>query len=150
MQAIGFIALCLTLFGCQKPEPIVIIKVIERVVYRDTADSEFMRKIAQIETGANDSLSGENGAGRGRYGIYDVCLEGTGFKTLLNWEHQDMHNREAATAVFWAMMGIFMHTHYQKHGSFPTYEQLARKWAGGPNGETKAATLRYLDKFRKT
>jgi hypothetical protein len=148
IQIIGFLILCAVLFGFYKKKPEIHVKVIERVVYRDTSDSEFMRKIAQLETGGNDSLSGDGGRGRGRFGIYDVCLTGTGFKDLLNLDHADMHNREAATAVFWAMMGIFMHLHYSEHGKFPTFEELARKWAGGPNGETKKATLKYLEKFR--
>jgi hypothetical protein len=59
-----------------------------------------------------------------------------------------MHVREKSEAVFWAMMGIFCHLHYQKHGHYPTYQELSRKWAGGPNGEEKAATLKYLNKFK--
>jgi hypothetical protein len=145
-QTIGFIALCLALFGCQKPQPKVIVKYI--TIYRDTSSFDFINKIAQIETGANDSLSGENGAGRGRFGIYDICVKGSGLKDLLNFNHYDMHAREKSEAVFWAMMGIFCHLHYAKHGHYPTYQELARKWAGGPNGENKTATLKYLNKFR--
>ena len=118
-------------------------------IYRDTCDSQFMNKISAIETGSNDSTIAENGAGRGRFGIYDICVTGSGLKSLLGLDHADMNNKEASTAVFWAMMGIFCHTHYQKHGSYPTFEDLARKWAGGPDGELKQSTLNYLNKFRK-
>jgi hypothetical protein len=145
-QMIGFIILFLLLFGCQRPEPEIIVNTI--TIYRDTSSFDFIDKIAQIETGANDSLSGENGAGRGRFGIYDICVKGSGLKDLLGFTHYDMHAREKSEAVFWAMIGIFCHLHYQKHGHYPTYEELARKWAGGPNGEEKAVTLKYLNKFR--
>lgn len=133
---------------CLKPKHIDHIHTNTVIVYRDTCDSNFMRKIAQIETACNDSTVAENGQGRGRFGIYDVCVTGTGLKTLLGFTHADMNNKEFSTAVFWSMMGIFCHTHYQKHGSYPTYEELARKWAGGPDGELKETTLKYLNKFR--
>ena len=146
-QIIGFIALCFTLFGCQKPEAEVYVKTI--IIYRDTCDSEFIKKIGQIESGGTDSISGENGAGIGRYGIYEIAVIGSGMAALLNYQHPDMYRREASDRVFWAMMGIFCHLHRQKYGHYPSYEELARKWAGGSNGEQKAATLKYLDKFRK-
>jgi hypothetical protein len=145
-QTIGFIALCLTLFGCQKPEPEVIVKTF--IIYRDTCDSDFIRKIGQIESGGIDSISGENGRGIGRYGIYEIAVIGSGMAALLNYQHDDMYRKEKSDRVFWAMMGIFTHLHWQKYGQPPSYEDLARKWAGGPNGEKKDATLKYLMKFR--
>lgn len=147
-QTIGFIALIITLFGCSqpKPEPTVIVKCI--TIYRDTCDSEFIRKIGQIESGNLDSISGDNGKGIGRYGIYEIAVIGSGMAALLNYNHKDMYKRECSERVFWAMMGIFTHLHWQKYGHPPTYEELARKWAGGPNGEQKTATLKYLKKFK--
>jgi hypothetical protein len=145
-QLIGFITLCSVLFGCQKPEPEVIVKTF--IIYRDTCDSDFMRKIGQIESGGMDSISGENGRGIGRYGIYEIAVIGSGLNALLNYQHDDMYTREKSDRVFWAMMGIFTHLHWQKYGQPPSYEDLARKWAGGPNGERKDATLKYLMKFR--
>jgi len=151
-QFFGFVALCFLLI-ILKPKDRIIQKPIyvevEKIIYRDTCDSHFIKTIGEIETGNNDSLSGDSGMGRGRFGIYDICLTGTGFKDLLNLDHSDMHNKEAAMSVFWGMMGIFCHEHYKRHGHYPTYEELARKWCGGPNGETKKATLKYLSKFKQ-
>jgi len=131
---------------CLKPTHVIHKETV--TIYRDTCDSEFIRKISQIETGGNDSTVAENGQGRGRFGIYDVCVTGSGLKSLLGFTHADMNNPEMSTAVFWAMMGIFCHLHHQKHGMYPTYEELARKWAGGPNGDEKQTTLKYLNKYR--
>jgi len=131
---------------CLKPKHVDHIYV--KTITRDTCDSEFIRKIAQIETGGNDSTIAEGGAGRGRFGIYDICVTGSGLSSLLGFTHEDMNNKEMSKAVFWAMMGVFCHTHYEKHGKYPTYEELARKWAGGPDGELKESTLKYLNKFR--
>lgn len=146
-QTIGFIALIITIFGCQKPQPEIIVKYI--TIYRDTCDSDFMRKIGHIESGSQDSISGDNGKGIGRYGIYEIAVVGSGMAALLNYQHEDMYKRECSDRVFWAMMGVFCHLHWQKYGQQPTYEELARKWAGGPTGERKEKTLKYLDKFRK-
>lgn len=145
-KTIGFIALLVTLFSCQKPQPEVIVKYI--TIYRDTCDSDFMRKIGQIESGEMDSISGDNGKGIGRYGIYEIAVVGSGMAALLNYNHKDMYKRECSDRVFWAMMGVLCHLHWQKYGRLPSYEELARKWAGGPNGEQKEKTLKYLNKFK--
>jgi hypothetical protein len=58
-----------------------------------------------------------------------------------------MHNKEYSDRVFWAVMGIFCHLYAQKHGHYPTYEELARMWAGGADGYKKESTLKYLNKF---
>ena len=147
-QILGFIILCSVLFGCKRTEPEVIVRVIERVVYRDTCDSEFIRKIGEIETGNNDDMSGENDMGRGRFGTYEICVRGSGLMDALGYTHEDMHDPKKSKHVFWAMMGIFTYQYWSKYGQPPTYEDLARMWAGGPNGYQKESTLRYLDKFR--
>jgi hypothetical protein len=145
-QLIRLTLLCFALYGCRQREPTIIIK--EVIVYRDTCDSEFIRKIGQLESGNIDSVSGENGAGKGRYGIYNICVKGSGMADLLGYSHGDMYNPEKSKHVFWATMGIFCHTFAQRHGRYPTYEELARMWAGGPVGYKSNKTLRYLNKFR--
>lgn len=144
-QLIGFIILCCTLFGCKKQQPEIYVKTV--IIYRDTCDSEFIRKIGHLETGNTDSLF--YAGGKGRYGIYDVCVTGSGLRDLLGYRHEDMHDSTRSAHVFWAMMGIFCHQYAQKHGKYPTYEDLARMWAGGPNAYERESTLFYLSKFRK-
>jgi hypothetical protein len=145
-QLIRLTLLCFALYGCRQREPTIIIK--EVIVYRDTCDSEFIRKIGQLESGNIDSVSGENGRGKGRYGIYNICVKGSGMADLLGYSHGDMYNPEKSKHVFWSAMGIFCHTFAQRHGRYPTYEELARMWAGGPAGYKNNKTLRYLNKFR--
>jgi hypothetical protein len=149
-QLIGLIILAAALFGFSqtKQGPKVIIKVIERVVYRDTCDSEFIRKIGQIESGNTDSVVEANGHGFGRYQIYNICVKGSGMTDLLGYNHSDMYNKEKAEHVFWATMGIFCHTFAQKNGRYPTYEELARMWSGGSEGYKSKSTLNYLHKFK--
>lgn len=147
-QLFGFIILITTLFGCQKPAPEVIVKTI--TIYRDTCnlDSEFIAKICQIESGCKDSISGENGRGKGRFGIYEIAVKGSGLMDLLGYTHNDMFDEQKSNHVFWAMMGIFLHQYWHKHGKPAKYEDLARMWSGGPDGYKKKATLKYLQKFR--
>jgi len=145
-QLTAFLILISVLFGCQKPEPTVIVKTI--TIYRDTCDSEFIRKIGQIETGNSDSLTEVGGHGKGRFQIYNICVKGSGLTDLLGYSHDDMFNHEKSVHVFWATMGIFCHTYAQKHGKYPTYEELSRMWCGGPKGYKSNATLNYLHKFK--
>ena len=147
-QLTAFIILVAVLFSCQQKqlEPTVIIKTV--TVYRDTCDSEFIRKIGQIESGNTDSVIEANGHGYGRYQIYNICVKGSGMTDLLGYSHADMFNHEKSKHVFWATMGIFCHTYTQKHGHYPTYEELARMWCGGSEGYKSNATLNYLHKFR--
>jgi hypothetical protein len=149
-QLIGLTILAAALFSCSQPKqgPTVIIKVIERVVYRDTCDSEFIRKIGQVESGNTDSVVEANGHGFGRYQIYNICVKGSGLTDLLGYNHADMFNKEKAEHVFWATMGIFCHTFAQKNGRYPTYEELARMWSGGSEGYKSNATLNYLHKYK--
>jgi hypothetical protein len=149
-QIIGFTILAVCLFGCiqTKQAPEAQIKIVERIVYRDTCDSEFIRKIGEIESGGIDSTVAEHGRGRGRYGIYNICVKGSGLADLLRYSHKDMNTKEKSDRVFWAVMGIFCHLYAQKHGHYPTYEELARMWAGGSEGYKSNATLNYLNKFR--
>jgi hypothetical protein len=150
-QLIGFTILAVCLFGCiqTKEAPEVHIKVIERIVYRDTCDSEFIRKIGQIESNNTDSVVEVGGHGFGRYQIYNICVKGSGMTDLLGYSHNDMFNPEKSKHVFWATMGIFCHTFAQKHGRYPAYEELARMWCGGSEGYKSNATLNYLNKYKK-
>lgn len=151
-QLTAFIILIVVLFGCQKTvikqiEPTII--YLTDTVYIDTCDSEFIRKIGQIESGNTDSITGDSGRGKGRFQIYNICVKGSGLHDLLGYSHNDMFNHKKSVHVFWATMGIFCHTYAQKHGHYPTYEQLARMWCGGPEGYKKNATLNYLHKFKQ-
>jgi hypothetical protein len=133
--------------GCQKPEARIVTETV--IIYRDTCDSQFKAKIGQIESNNKDFTIGDGGRAYGRYQIHQICLKGSGLMDLLRYTHHDMFDSTKAEQVFWATMGIHSHTFAQRHGRYPTYEELARMWNGGPNGYKKQSTLNYLKKFRK-
>jgi hypothetical protein len=148
-----------------KSQKIVIVKdtihiVDTVVVYRDTCDSHFMKTIGEIETGLKTfseqnpdyysvKIDGENKRGKGHFGIYEICVKGTGFHKSLGYTHDDMYNFEKSVHVFWAMMGIQAYRFRRKHNRNPTYEELARMWAGGFTSYNTNNTVAYATKFRK-
>lgn len=151
-QLTAFIILIVVLFGCKQTptkqiEPTII--YLTDTVYVDTCDSEFIRKIGYLESGNTDSITGDSGRGKGRFQIYNICVKGSGLHDLLGYSHEDMFNKEKSVHVFWATMGIFCYSYAQKHGKYPSYEDLARMWCGGPEGYKKNATLNYLHKFKQ-
>lgn len=133
--------------GCQKPETRIITETV--IIYRDTCDSQFQAKIGQIETNNLDSIIGDGGRAYGRYQIHEVCVKGSGLMDLLGYTHKDMFDSTKAEHVFWATMGVHSHTFAMRHGRYPSFEELARMWNGGPGGYQNPATLKYLEKFRK-
>ena len=137
------------IYAGNKPQSEVIVKTI--YVTRDTCntDSDFIRAIGQIESKNTDSAIGDGGRAIGRYQIHDICVKASGLKDLLNYQHKDMADSVKAEHVFWAVMGINCHTYAMKHGKYPTYDELARMWNGGPNGHNMKATLGYLKKFKE-
>ena len=133
--------------GCQKPETRIVTETV--IIYRDTCDSQFMAKIGQIESNNTDSVIGDGGRAYGRYQIHDICVKGSGLKDLLGYTHADMFDSTKAEHVFWATMGVHSYTFARRHGRYPSYEELARMWNGGPNGHNMKATLGYLKKFKE-
>jgi hypothetical protein len=108
-----------------------------------------MAKIGQIESNNTDSVIGDGGRAYGRYQMHSVCVKGSGLEDLLGYTHKDMFDSSKAEHVFWAAMGVHSHTFAQRNGRYPSYEELARMWNGGPNGYQNKSTLKYLEKFRK-
>ena len=133
--------------GCQKPETRIVTETV--IIYRDTCDSKFQENIGKIETNNLDSIIGDGGRAYGRYQIHQICVKGSGLMDLLGYTHADMFDSTKAEHVFWATMGVHSHTFAQRNGRYPTYEELARMWNGGPSGYQNKSTLKYLEKFRK-
>jgi hypothetical protein len=90
------------IFAGNKPEakPEVIVKTI--YVTKDTCDtdSDFIRKIGELETLNTDSLIGDSGRAFGRYQMHDVCVTASGLKNLLKYTHKDMFDSAKAERVF--------------------------------------------------
>ena len=147
MKKLLIILPAILLFSCKQAEPQIIVKT--KIIYRDTCDSKFIHAIGELETLNNDSLVGDGGRAFGRYQIHSCAVTGSGLEKALGYQHKDMKDSVKAEHVFWAIMGINSYVYAQKYGQYPSYEDLARMWNGGPNGYKMEATLNYLKKFRQ-
>lgn len=106
-----------------------------------TTISNLISALIIVESSGNDLAIGDNGRAIGPLQIHKAVILDVNRITGSNYRHQDMTNRVAARAVCEA---------YLKHyGKGATTEQLARRWNGGPRGDTKSATEAYWRKVQK-
>ncbi len=106
----------------------------------------FLKALAQMESGGladPDAAVGDDGAAIGRYQIHEVCWIDA---ALGDGEYTDCHKADYAARVVKAY--LIRYGRKQIHSG--DVEALARKWnGGGPKGDTKKATEKYGQKFRK-
>ena len=94
-----------------------------------------------VESSNNDMAIGDQGRAIGCLQIHKAVVLDVNRITGSHYRHQDMTNRVQARAVCEA---------YLKHyGRGASTEQLARRWNGGPRGDTKTATEAYWAKVKK-
>jgi hypothetical protein len=94
-----------------------------------------------VETGGcrnPDQAIGDGGRALGPLQIHREVVQDVNRLTGASYRHQDMTNRAKARAV--------CQKYLEHYGRGATTEQLARRWNGGPRGDTKAATLPYWRK----
>ena len=94
-----------------------------------------------VESGNNDQAIGDQGRAIGCLQIHKAVVLDVNKFTGSHYRHQDMTNRAQARAVCEAYL-----KHYGKGAST---EQLARRWNGGPRGDTKTSTEAYWAKAKK-
>jgi len=94
-----------------------------------------------VESSGNDMAIGDGGKAIGPLQIHRGVVLDVNRITGTHYRHQDMTNRAQARAVCEAYL-----RHYGKGAST---EQLARRWNGGPRGDTKTSTEAYWAKVKK-
>ena len=106
-----------------------------------TTISNLISALIIVESSGNDLAIGDGGRAIGPLQIHRGVVLDVNRITGLSYRHQDMTNRAKARAVCEAYL-----RHY---GRGATPEQLARRWNGGPRGDTKTATEAYWRKVQK-
>ena len=106
-----------------------------------TTISNLISALIIVESSGNDLAVGDGGKAIGPLQIHRGVVLDVNRITGSNYRHQDMTNRVAARAVCEAYL-----RHY---GKGATTEQLARRWNGGPKGDTKTSTEAYWAKVKK-
>lgn len=94
-----------------------------------------------VESSGNDMAIGDNGRAIGALQIHKAVVLDVNRITGSHYRHADMTNRVAARAVCEAYLNAY--------GKGATPEQLARRWNGGPKGDTKSSTEAYWAKVKK-
>ena len=103
--------------------------------------SNLISALIIVESSGNDLAIGDGGKAIGPLQIHKAVILDVNRITGSSYRHQDMTNRAQARAVCEAYL-----RHYGKGAST---EQLARRWNGGPRGDTKTATEAYWAKVKK-
>ena len=103
--------------------------------------SNLITALIVVESSGNDLAIGDGGKAIGPLQIHKAVIVDVNRITGSNYRHQDMTNRAQARAVCEAYL-----RHYGKGAST---EQLARRWNGGPRGDTKTATEAYWRKVQR-
>lgn len=103
--------------------------------------SNLISALIIVESSGNDMAIGDHGKAIGPLQIHKAVVLDVNKLTGSHYRHQDMTNRAQARAVCEAYL-----RHYGK-GATP--EQLARRWNGGPKGDTKTSTEAYWSKVKK-
>ena len=106
-----------------------------------TTLSNLISALIIVESSGNDMAIGDHGKAIGCLQIHREVVLDVNRITGSHYRHQDMTNRAQARAVCEA---------YLKHyGKGATPEQLARRWNGGPRGDTRPSTEAYWAKVKK-
>ena len=106
-----------------------------------TTISNLISALIIVESSGNDLAIGDGGKAIGPLQIHKAVILDVNRITGLSYRHQDMTNRAQARAVCEAYL-----RHYGKGAST---EQLARRWNGGPRGDTRPSTEAYWAKVKK-
>ena len=106
-----------------------------------TTISNLISALIIVESSGNDLAVGDGGKAIGPLQIHRGVVLDVNRITGSNYRHSEMTNRAQARAVCEAYL-----KHYGKGAST---EQLARRWNGGPRGDTKTATEAYWRKVQK-
>lgn len=106
-----------------------------------TTISNLISALIIVESSGNDLAVGDGGKAIGPLQIHRGVVLDVNRITGSNYRHSEMTNRAQARAVCEAYL-----RHYGKGAST---EQLARRWNGGPRGDTRPSTEAYWAKVRK-
>lgn len=100
--------------------------------------------LIMVESAGNDHAVGKDGKSFGPLQITDICREDVNRIAGTHFTREDCFNR-VTSAV---MLHIYL-DHYctrKRIGRWPTWEDAARIWNGGPDGWRENCTLAYWRK----
>lgn len=116
----------------------------------ESLTQDFLRRLALVESGGDDSAVNPAEDAHGRYQIRPCYLADA--NEFMGWDYtiQDMHDPVKAARVVVAYMVRYGSAYVRRTGLPVSPEILARIHNGGPNGWAKAATDGYAERFSAT
>ena len=103
--------------------------------------SNLISALIIVESSGNDLAVGDGGKAIGPLQIHKAVVLDVNRITGSHYRHSEMTNRAQARAVCEAYL--------KAYGKGATTEQLARRWNGGPRGDTRPSTEAYWAKVKK-
>ena len=104
-------------------------------------NTKLINAIMQVESNADDNASGDNGKALGCLQIHKVIVDDVNRIAGTNFTYNDRLDRGKSIQMF----NIYT-AHYSPGGNA---EIIARRWNGGPKGDSKVATQAYWRKVQR-
>ena len=95
--------------------------------------------LIMVESNGNDQAIGDNRKAYGCLQIHAIMVQDVNRIAKTNYKHTDAFTRRHAVAI----CRIYLN-HYGGN-----WEEMARKWNGGPKGHKKEATTKYWHKVQR-
>ena len=110
--------------------------------------SDFLYRLATIESGRDDLAVNSAEDAHGRYQIRQAYLDDANESLGTSFTLQDMHDPDKAEKVVRAYLLRYGQAYERRTGLAATAVILARIHNGGPRGAEKESTKSYGEKFR--
>jgi len=111
------------------------------VTITESSQNTLLSAIIQVESGGDPNAIGDGGRAVGILQIHPIMVKDV--NRILGHERytlEDRYSPEKSIEMFWIYTN-----HYSPHESD---EVVARRWNGGPKGDTKPSTVRYWERVR--
>ena len=105
-----------------------------------SASTRLLRAIERVESGGRSDAVGDHGLAVGILQIHPILVEDVNRISGRHFTLDDRLSPERSEQMFWIWAGS------RCRGA--TDEQIARRWNGGPRGDTKQSTKKYWEKVK--
>lgn len=108
-----------------------------------TVDKDFLERLAELESGGDDSATNAADGAVGRYQIRAGYLADGNAAAGTSYTLEEMRDPDKAARIVGAYLGRYGAAFARRAGRPATVEELARIHNGGPRGAERSATAAY-------
>lgn len=107
---------------------------------------QLISAIHKVESGGKMAApDGDNGNAIGPLQIWKACWQDSGVSGV----YEECKTLDYAKRVFWGYAKRYSKNEWKDRMTLKDCEKIARRWNGGPKGDTKKATQGYWIKVQK-